>query len=85
MLAFEFNKNDELIVTFEIKLFEELKAILNLPNKKKANQLLLYVYLLCDRRPTNTLRDLDTAYKEEQCRYRAFNKKDIKFTEKHMI
>lgn len=82
-LEFEFNQKDELIITYQIKLFDEFADILNeVKPKRKANQLLHYVYLLCDRSDKNPLRDLDSAVKQEQCLYRAFKVRDVKLSEK---
>ena len=82
-VKFEFNQKDELIISYQIKVFDEFTDILDqVKPRKKANQLLHYIYLFCDRSGKNALRDLDTAVKEEQCRWRAFKKKDVVFSEK---
>jgi seryl-tRNA synthetase len=74
-------KNDEVILTPEFKLAKEFDNILKKVPKKRANQILLYIFLMCDRSDQNLLRDVEAVFKEEQCLSRAFNSASTKFSE----
>lgn len=83
-LKFEF-RQDKIVLDVKVLMFKEFTDIWNYDKTKakvKANQLLHFVFLLCDLSQDNPLRDVDVDKREEEAKFRAFKVKTKKFTDK---
>ena len=80
--------NDKVVITPSMKVIPEIDAIINLPDKKKVNQYLMYIYFTSSLEEENPYRDLEAKAREKESIYRAFNnhkKEELTPEEKKII
>lgn len=65
--------NDKVIITPSMKVIPELDKIIMLPDKKKSNRYLMYIYFSSSLAEENPYRDLPESAKETESIYRAFS------------
>ena len=83
-LQFEFRK-DKIVLDAKFFMFKEFSAIWKhdkTKDKLKANQILFFIYLLCDIGQENPLKDVAAEKKEVEAKFRAFGDKSKQFTTK---
>lgn len=78
----------ERVITDEIFfLFKPLTDVMDWDksnNKAKANQMLFFVFLLCDLTEENPLKETPVEKKEEEALFRAYKKRDKTFTKNEL-
>ena len=84
MLRFNIKDGDVVIDINSLGLpaFKAIYAFDAKSNKRLANNMLYYVYLIADLRPTNPVRDFPIDEKEGEARMAAFGKENYKLSEK---
>ena len=78
----------ERVITDEIFfLFKPLVDVLKWDrsnNKAKANQMLYFIFFLCDLTEENPLKEIPAERKEEEAKFRGYNNKEKEFTENEL-
>lgn len=83
-LRFEFRK-ERIVLDAKFFMFKEFVLIWKYDKSKdkiKANELLRFIYLLCDIDENNPLKDVDEDKREMEAKFRAFRTRDKVFTKK---
>ena len=86
MINFKFRK-ERLVTDAVTYIFHEFVDILEwdkTTDKRKANKMLYFVFLLCDLSEENPIRDVPYDHKEEEALFRAYGKKTHKFTKREL-
>lgn len=87
-MAIKFNFRKEKIVTdasfFMFSEFKNLWGWDKSKDKKKANKMFYFLFLLCDLTETNPLKDTPASRKEEEALYRTYKNRAHTFTKKEL-
>ena len=83
MLRFNIKDGDVVIDinSLGLPVFREVNEFGKKKNKRLANNMLYYIYLIADLRPTNPVRDFPVDEKEGEARMAAFGKENYKLSE----
>ena len=84
MLRFNIKDGDVVVDvnSMGLPIFREIYEFGKLKNKRVANNMLYYIYLIADLRPTNPVRDFPAEEKDEEARAAAFGKSNYKLSDK---
>lgn len=86
MYKFTF-RQDKIVLDYKFYLFKEFVDIWKhdkTKSKNKANSMLHFVFLMADITEDNPLRDAPPEKREEEAKFRAFKRKDKKFSDKEL-
>ena len=84
MLKFEF-RDDKIVTSWQFFLFEEFTSIWKMRDKKKANQILHFIFLLADISDDNPLLHVKPEKREEEALFRAFGKRSKVLSDKELL
>jgi len=80
-------RNEQLVLDWQFFLFDEFVSIWKFDKskgKKKASNLLRFIYLLAGIDEKNPLKDEKSSKRETEAKFRAFNDSNKKFTDKEL-
>lgn len=86
MLEFKFRK-ESIVLSYQFFMFDEFVSIWKddkSKDKTKANKMLYFIYLLCDIREGNSLRDVEDYKREEEALFAAYRSRTKVFTKSEL-